>query len=178
MSDQVEQATARILLDRGIGFEIPAPFYLRWFGKKTVGITVKPLRLGTLLKIQVPQGALESVGSKAGIDERELEQRKQAVEQLSGSDAVWLTYKHIAENSKKVSKIIACGLLNSPLRIRLFSGLLGRHLHRQCTADQLQELSMWLFAYGRAESFTNTTKLLGMMQVTKTRDLGQREEMS
>lgn len=178
MNEQVEQATARILLDRGIGFQIPAPFFLRWFGKKTVGISVKPLRLGTLLKIQVPQGALETASSKAGSDEGEFEQRKKAVEQLSGSEAVWLKYNHIAENSKKVSKTIACGLLNSSLRIRLFSGLLGRHLHRQCTADQLQELSMWLFAYGRAESFTNTTKLLGMMQVTMTRNLGQSEEVS
>lgn len=84
-----------------------------------------------------------------------------------------LSIKTIVENRKPVTLAIAACLLNSPVKIRLFSRALAGYLLRNCTNDQLQELIMWLFIYGRAESFTNTTKFLRRMMMTMPMNLGQ-----
>ena len=179
-SDVMERAAAQALLDRGVGFQIPAPFFLRLLGKKTAQISVKRLRLGTLLHISqlIPPEQLSApLPPEGGMKEHEFEDRKKAVEHMSG-EAVSVKLPFIRENTKTVCKAVACGLLNSKLKIRLFSGLLGNYLQAACTPDQLQELTLWLFAYGRAESFMTTTKLLQAMRTTAPRNLGPTQEVS
>lgn len=168
MDKQIEQAAALALLDRGAAFHIPAPFLFRLFGKKKVRITVRRLRLGTLLYLTQIPGI-----DKAGEFETkrpDQEKLKQVVE-ATGAKLIAIDKKAIEDNLKPVCRIVASCLLNSELKIKLFSRPFGRYLRRKLNADQIQELIMWLFVYGRAESFTNTIKFIGKMSMTSPMNL-------
>lgn len=159
----IEKLAALALLDRGVAFRIPAPALLVLFGKKSVKIKVKRLRIGTLLHLST----LESISPP------EVQQVPDEYNKLfadMGTAPRSLPISVILERQVSVCRAIAACLLNSRVKIALFSRLLGRYLRRSCTPDQQQELAMWLFAYGRAESFTITTKLLEKMKLTSLRN--------
>lgn len=164
----IEKATALALLDRGIKFRIPAPLILMLFRKKTISITVKRLYLGTLIYLS----ALEEIAPLEAV--KVTAAHKTTIKNM-GSKPKSLPIKAIVENHRAVCDSIAACLLNSRFKIVLFSKLLGRHLRRSCTPDQIQELAMWLFVYGRPEAFTNTTRYLRTMRVTKPRLMGLEE---
>ena len=90
-----------------------------------------------------------------------------------GNEPMTLPYKVIVENIPSVTREVAACLLNSNIKIKLFTKLLARYLRWAVHPEQLQELVMWLFIYGRAEAFTTTTKLLRKMTMTKPMNLGQ-----
>ena len=90
-----------------------------------------------------------------------------------GNEPLTLPYKVIADNIKPVTRGVAACLLNSNIKIKLFTKLLARYLRWAVYTEQLQELVMWLFIYGRAEAFTTTTKFLAKMTMTKPMNLGQ-----
>lgn len=161
MDRKTEQAAAQALLDRGIAFRIPAPLLWRLFGKKTMRISVKQLRLGTLVYLSYfnDLNAYERV--------QEIGDFRLSLIKEMGFEPISVAVNAIVENRKKISRSIACMLLNHPIKIRLFSAMMARILERRCTAEQLQELTMWLMVYSRVESFLNTTKLLGTMTLTK-----------
>lgn len=171
MNRQVEAAAAQALLDRGVGFRIPAPFLFRVFGKKTIRLTVRRLRLGTMLELSELASLSELEKVQTG-EERE--------EMLAALDAQPLSIKlqFIVDNRQRVAYGVACCLLNSPMKIKFFGKRFGRYLARNCTTEQLQELALWLFAYSRPEAFMNTTKLLRTMIVTMPRNLGQMTQRS
>jgi hypothetical protein len=168
MENNTDRAAAMALLDRGVGFSIPAPFFYRIFGRKKMKISVKRLRLGTLVH-------LSTISEFELIDtiHASSPEYKGVIKEM-GADPKSLPIQTIIDNIKPVTLAVASCLLNSPIKIKLFSQLLAWHLRRsRVTADQLQELLMWIFIYGRAESFTNTTKLLSRMTMMKPRNLGQ-----
>lgn len=161
-----------MLLERGVGFKIPAPFLYRLVGRKVMTLKVKRLYLGTLLHLSELAGIAELIPVDVGVD------RAVAVRDM-GSRPHSLPLEAIVNNIPRVTRAVAACLLNGKWRIRLFRWWLARVLQRRCTADHLQELAMWLFAYGRAESFTNTTKLLLAMTMTAPpKNLGRLEERS
>lgn len=163
----LEKAAALALLDRGVAFRIPAPWLLKLFGKKTAKITVKRLYLGTLVHLS----ALENFGLE------NVRVPEAADKLIKDMDSVprSIPIAVIVNQAKPVCRAIACCLLNSRLKIALFSKALGCFLGRNCTTDQLQELAMWLFVYGRPEAFTNTTRFLSRMTMTSPRMMGQME---
>lgn len=171
MDKIIEQAAAQALLDRGAAFHIPAPFLLRIFGKKKVRIVIRPLRLGSLLYLYELPGINELKPLPVDAD---------AVGVIAQMDAnaESIDLKVIVENIKPVTRAIAACILNWNWKIVLFRGILGRYLRLTLTADQLQELVMWLLIYGRGESFTNTIKLLAMMKVTSPMNLSPVEKRS
>lgn len=166
MSKDIEKLAALALLDRGIAFAIPAPWWMVVVGKKSVNITVKRLYLGTMLHLSTLERIAPLELMTVPDDHRSL---------IADMDAKPLSIPiaDIITQSVPVCRAIAACLLNSRTKIALFSKLLGRHLRRSCTPDQLQELAMWLFVYGRTESFTTTTKFLERMKMTKPMNLGQ-----
>lgn len=159
----IEKSAALALLDRGIAFRLPSPWYLRIFGKKTVRIMVKRLKLGTLLHLSALEEFSPLEPMQVGAD------REKVIADM-GSTPKSLPYKIIVENRKAVTRQVAACLLNSKLKIMLFTGLVAKQVLWPLNADQLQELVMWLFVYGRAESFTTTTKFLRRMKVTSPRN--------
>ena len=163
-----EHAAAMALLDRGVGFSIPAPFLFRLFGRKTMKITVRKLYLGTLVHLSTISDFELVETPHAASDEH-----AKVIKEMGGEPKS-LPLKTIIENIKPVTLAVAACLLNNPIKIKLFAPLLARHLRRsKLTAEHIQELVMWIFIYGRAESFTNTTKLLRRMMMMSPRNLGQ-----
>lgn len=171
MNRQIEVAAAQALLDRGVGFRIPAPFLFRVFGKRTIRLKVKRIRMGTMLELSELASLTELEKVETG-DERK--------KMLAAIDAEPLSVKlqFIVENKDKVAYLVACCLLNSKRKIKLFGKRFGRHLATVCTSDELQELALWIFAYGRPEAFMNTTKLMRTMILTAPRNLGQTTKRS
>jgi hypothetical protein len=163
MEKDIQKLAAMALLDRGIAFRIPAPWWIVLFGKKSVKIKVRRLYLGTLIHLSTLEdiAPLESV--EVPPDHAQLIADMEATPRS-------IPIADIITHSVPVCRGIAACLLNSRIKIALFSKLLGRHLRRSCTPDQLQELAMWLFVYGRTESFTTTTKLLERMKLTNSRN--------
>lgn len=164
-----EHAAAMALLDRGVGFSIPAPFFYRLFGRKKMKISVRRLYLGTLLHLSaIADFEPEFVETPHATSLP----YTQIIKEMGGEPKS-LSLKTIIKNIKPVSLAVASSLLNSRLKIWLWSRLLAGHLRRNCTTDQLQELVMWIFIYGRTESFTTTTKLIERMKMMKPMNLGQ-----
>ena len=170
-SPDIEKAAALALLDRGVAFRVPAPWLLRLFGKKTVKITVKRLYLGTLAHLST----LEEIATPEVMEVPE--GYKEIITEM-GAVPRAVPFKAIVENSKPVCRAVASCLLNSRIKIALFSRILGRYLRRSCTTDQIQELTMWLFIYGRPESFINTTALVRKMTVMSPRMTGHTTKRS
>ncbi len=175
MDKQIEQAAALALLDRGAAFHIPAPFLFRLFGRKKVRITVRRLRLGTLLYLTQIPGIDEA--TEFEVNRPDQEKLKQTVE-ATGAKLIAIDKKTIEDNFKPVCRIIASCLLNSELKIRLFSKPFGRYLRQTLNGDQVQELIMWLFVYGRAESFMNTIILIKTMRMTRPMNLSPEVQRS
>ena len=167
MENNTERAAAGALLDRGVGFTIPAPFFYRIFGRRKMNINVRRLYLGTLVHLStLSDFDLEDTPHSKSAAHSEV------IASMGGAPRS-LALKTIIDNLKPVTLAVASCLLNNPTKIKLLAPLLARHLRRNCTADQLQELLMWIFIYGRAESFTITTKLLRRMMMMSPRNLGQ-----
>lgn len=163
----IEQLAADALLERGAGLKIPAPLLYRLFGRKYMRLTIKRLYLGTLLHLS----RLAKIGNLEQID---VGQRERVINCM-GCEVMSLSIADIEAHQREVTNAVACCLLNSRLKIRLFRWWLARVLRRRCHADQLQEIVMWLFAYSRIESFRNTTELLQRMVMTTRRHSGQTE---
>lgn len=162
----IQKLAAMALLDRGIAFRIPAPWWMVLFGKKSVNINVRRLYLGTLIHLSTLEGIAPLEPMEVPPDHKQLITDMEATPRS-------IPIADIITHSVPVCRAIAACLLNSRLKIALFSKILGRHLRRSCHPDQLQELIMWLFVYGRPESFTNTTKLIGKMTLMNPKNLGQ-----
>ena len=164
MDKLTEQAAAYALLDRGAAFRIPAPFLFRLFGKKTFKIVVKRLRLGSLIYLYQIPGIDKLKPLPVGGD-------AEGVINQMGANPESIELSVVHENLLQVVKAVAACLLNQRWKIRLFAGMLARYLKNALTADQLQELVMWLLVYSRAESFMNSIKYLSMMKVTSPMNL-------
>lgn len=166
MDKDIEKLAALALLDRGVAFRIPAPWWMRLFGKKTLKLNVRRLYLGTLIHLSTLEGIAPLEPVEVPPDHQQL---------IADMDATprSIPIAEIIAQTMPVCQAIAACLLNSRFKIALFAKILSRYLRKNCTPDQLQELAMWLFVYGRAESFTNTTKLIERMKMMKPMNLGQ-----
>lgn len=151
-----EKLAAEVLLDKGVAWRLPAPWFLRIFGKSTVMMSVKPLRLGTLLELSRLYLAM-------GITE----------EKLSGD-----INQLIRSNATMVSRIAAVCVLNSRIRIRLFRNVLGRFLLNRLTANAMLELMMFVVTLSGSSAFLSTIRLIGVMKMTSPRNLGPEDQGS
>jgi hypothetical protein len=140
----VEKKAAETLSDRGVYWKLPSFWFLRIIGKKTVRVIVKPIRLGTLLELSRIYAALD-------IKPEDLEKDPHGL---------------ILNNTRALCTIAAVCILNSKLKIRLFSGLLARFLLSRLTANNLLEIMMFIVTYSGVTAFTTTIRLIGEMRVT------------
>lgn len=162
----IEKAAAMALLDRGIAFRIPAPWLWRIFGRRTLKINVRRLYLGTLVHLSTIEGI-------APLEPVDVPDDRAKVIAAMGATPRSLPVAEIVRQIKPVTQAVAACLLNSRAKIAALQWALALHLRRVCSPDQLQELVMWLFIYGRVESFTNTTELLSRMRMTMLMNSGQ-----
>lgn len=154
--DKIQQLAADTLLERGVRFPIPAPFLLRAFGKKNVSITIHQPKMGTLIAIS--KGYLDLGIDTTGIDDGDL----RAAHEL------------IAKHGKGICKVLAVSLLNGRLKIKLFSGILGRWLFWKLSAEKINRLFILITLLSGVKDFCDTIRLLPAMNVMKKKE----EELS
>lgn len=150
-----EKHAAEILLDRGVAWPVKAPWFLRLVGKKTIKITVKALRLGTLFE-------LSRLYTAMGITEVDFKSQHELIQ----------------KNLKTVCIIAAIAILNSPIRIRLFSKLLSRFILKRFTANMLLEIMIFIITYSGVTSFLSTIRLIGDLSMTAPKNLSPENQGS
>ena len=148
-----EQKAASILLDRGVGWKVPAPWPLRLI-KRNVMLVIKPLRLGTLLELSRLYAGMD-------IDTTEAEKDPHA----------------LIKCIPIASRIAAVCILNGPAKIKLFSGPLSRFIRKRLTANELLEMMLFIVTYSGTASFMSIIRLMGEMRMT-TPNLSQEEQGS
>ena len=144
----IEKHAADILLDRGVSWPVPAPWFLRILGKKRLKITVKALRLGTLYE-------LSGLYASMGISQEDLSKDPHAL---------------IRNHMKTVCRITAICILNSRVRIRFFSKPLERFIFRCFTPNMLLEVMIFIATFSGVSAFINTIGLIGDLKITTPKD--------
>ena len=96
-----EYQAGATLVDEGITFDVPI------FGKRKIRLSVKPLKAGTIVKISQQAGKLTQV-----------EESDNMIQEMLAK----------GENLKPIARIVAYGVLNSRLKIRLFGAILANIL--------------------------------------------------
>lgn len=144
-----EIKTVETLLDRGVQVDLPAPRFLRLFGKKTISFTVSRPDGETLLQI-------------SGLY---LKMKKAA----TTVDAETIDEAHlmIHECMIPASRIVAYGMqpYNTPLGLR--NRLLARYLRRHLDTRRMAELWMMICSMAGAHDFINFIRSLSAMRTTK-----------
>lgn len=151
-----EEQAASALLDRGVRWKLPAPWWMRLLGRQHLHLTVTPLKYGTLLELSRAWCAMG-----ASIDE--------PPDDLHGM---------MRQHAPALCRAVAVCLLNSRWRILLGSRWLGRFLMHRVTPGQVFELMVFVATFSNAEAFWSTIRLIGDMRVTKPKSLSHEEQGS
>lgn len=145
---QIEKFAADTLLQKGVQIKIRAPFLLRCFGKKTIGLTVTSPMEGTMHRV-----ASYYLSTGLTIDD---------LEDVTVEKALVLMTKH----GKLISKAVAVAVLNGYYTGYLFTKILARYLRWHCKSNELFLLVNILLLYGGVEDFINITKSVRAMKLT------------
>jgi hypothetical protein len=155
----VEATTAESILEKGVAYKLPAPFFYRLFGKKEIQITVSRLPMGAIL-------AISQEFNKANITEKEI------------NDADDNMHAFIATHTHTCFKIAAIAVLGSKKKIKWFTRPVSRYLLWNLDADKLFALMVFVVALSRIDAFTNTIRLTRAMSITAPRNLSPTDQGS
>lgn len=143
-----EITEARVILEKGSRFEVPAPFILRLFGKKNI-----------VLKMYDPTAAicleLTTMRLSMGITDEEFE--TMTIEQ-----GLTMLQKH----GKTIAKMIALGLLRTPRANQLFGKWLTKRLLANYPMSTLLDMMHILTLGSGLEDFMSTMELLKVVRLT------------
>lgn len=149
----VEKQAAETLLEKGVRIGLSAPFFFRLFGKKEVGLVIRPTYLGTL-------EAVSALYLSLGVDLTNLEQ-------WDIEDIHAFVHKH----GKTVRRIIAIAALNGNWSVRLLTKPLASWLKWKLTPAKMLDIAGMVILLSQVDRFTNTIKLFGSMRITSPKNL-------
>jgi len=144
-----QREAANILLDQGVSIPMTAPWLFRLFGKKQIRLTIRRPYWGTMVRVS-------RAWLSIGVDSKTI--AKNTLE-----DDLLLIQAH----GKTVATIVAYGFLRGWFS-GLFAPLLGRYLLWRASPIILVESAFRLVTLSRVEDFTNTIRLIGTMNVTRS----------
>jgi hypothetical protein len=150
----VERLAADTILERGVSVKVTAPFFLRWFGKKTIKLTITSPYEGTMYRVS-------AYYLSTGLKDHQLED-------ISVEESLAL----MAVHGKSITKAVACAVLNGYWSGKLFTNPLAWYLRWHCKPRELFALTTALLLYGGTADFMNTTRSVRMMKITQP-NLGQ-----
>ncbi len=131
MDARLEAANA--ILERGVRFRLPAPFYKKWLKRDYV--TIGYLRAGTILEIS-------RVVTQSGIE-----------------NAIALgDYEQLSKTIEPCARCIAIAILNDKKKIEKQAEKLTRKLMWQISAASLVEIFAKIAIMNRVSDFMNITK--------------------
>lgn len=140
---------ANVILDRGVRFRLPAPFWKRWLGRDWV--TIHHLKAGTILEISrvVVASGLENV---AGMSD----------------------YEMLEKSIPACARCIAIAILNDKHRIDKGVDKLTDKLVDKISVESIVDIFMQVKQMNRVSDFTTITRyLLTMTQMmTSPKNLG------
>lgn len=151
-----EEQAASVLLERGVRWKFPAPWWMRLFGRKHIHLTVTPLKYGTLLEVS-------RLWCSMGID---ISEEPEEIHRL------------MRQHAPVLCRMAAVCLLNNRTRIRWGSQWLGTFLLHRMTPGQMLELMVFVATFSNAEAFWSTIRLIGDMRMTKPKNLSHEEQGS
>ncbi len=144
---------ARHLLDRGVRFRLPAPFWLKWLRPS---ITLRSHKAGTILCFSET------------VLKHDLEN---AV--LAGNN------EQLAKSIKPITECLAISALNDYFKIKLLKKLLSKYLLWQVDKQALIEMFLIAFEMNNSKDFIAITKwYLHQMKMMMNPNLGQMEKGS
>lgn len=153
--EEIEKRAAETLLGRGVAWPVPAPWWMRILGKKTLKITVKALYLGTNLEI-----------SRKYLSMSLTEEKLKDIHKL------------VSDHTDDICIIAAMAMLNRKLPIKLFSKGLAKYLKWHLTDNMLLEVMIFIVALSSLSSFSNTIRLIGDLKATSPKNLSPEEQGS
>lgn len=147
--------TATTILERGVRFRLPAPFYKRWLKKDYV--TIRHLKAGTILEIS------------RVVLETNLEEAVTFADHMFLNKAV-----------EPCARCIAIAVLNDKKAIEQKTEKLTRRLMWQVSAESLVDIFMKISVMNRLSDFTDITRyfLTRMAMMMNRRNLGHEEDGS
>ncbi len=154
-----EALVAQHLLHRGARMKMRAPLFLRWFGKKTIGLTVRSPYEGTMHRVAA---YYLSTGIKS-----------EQLNDISHEDALALWAAH----GQTICKAVACAWLNGYWAGKLFTKPLAWYILWHCKPQELFNMTTIILLYGGTADFINTTRSVRMMKMT-TPTKGQKTQGS
>ena len=157
---RIQQRIADTLLERGVRFKIPAPFFLKLIGKKHEELVIYPLKYGTLI-------AMSRLSAQLGAD----------IEKLEGgsiNEAMVLVNKH----GDLVAKWIAIAVLGEKWKIERYTDKLAKKLTWRLTPSRLGELFLLVAMLSGVQDFTNIIRFLNTTNLTKRTNDGIGENLS
>jgi hypothetical protein len=149
--NDIEIKTVDTLLDKGVRVQIPAPFFLQLFGKKTINVIVHRSVMQNMFLISKKYVQLN-------------------VQEDFGDDFSEWT-KIFINTCKPVSEIVAIGMLHGTFATWLFTKPLAVYLRRHVNSRELASIAAMLVTLNGVQDFLNTIKFLRTMRITKPRNL-------
>ncbi len=154
-----ESDAAGAMLDDTIAIDIPAPWLLRKFGQKSIRAYFRLPVYATLLRIS-------KMYTRLGIDLTRLQKGE-----------LHEVMHIIAKQGKRVSRIVATGLLRGGITNFLFCRLLAWYLRNHMTSLGMAQLAKIMLLLSGGEHFASIIKSVGLMSVTSP-VLSQKETRS
>lgn len=156
----IEQQAAKRILESGVRVPIPAPLFLRVFGKKQVKITIRQPYMGTLMHIS-------RLATAKGFTLVDIDQGDEEA-----------LHKLAANHAKTMARIVAVAMLNRKALIMLFSRLLGSWLLWKLKPPKLTEIVMTLVLLCGYQDFTSSIRLIRRLRMTKPKNLSPKDQGS
>lgn len=150
----VEQHAAETILQRGIKVALPAPLFLRLFGKKHIIVTLRSPFEGTMHRVAIYY-------LSTGLTQDNLEK-------LTTEEALAL----MAVHGKAIGKAVACAILNGYWSGKLLTRPFAWYLRWHLTPHKMFAFTTALLIYGGVSDFINTTRSIRTMKLTSP-NLGQ-----
>lgn len=157
---KIEQLAADRILENGVRVKVPAPFFLRVFGKKQVSLLIRQPYLGTLMHIS-------RLALRAGFDFEKIDQGE-----------IDAAHRLVSEHAGTASRIVAVSVLNSKVKINLFTRLLSGWLKYKIKPRKLAEITMTIVLLSGIQDFTSSIRLIRSLRVTAPKNLSPADQGS
>lgn len=148
---------AQVILEKGSRFEVPAPFLLRLFGKKTITFIIHDPTAAVCLQ-------LTAMRLSMGVTDEEFE-----VMSIEGG------LKLLAEHGETIARMLALGILRGKKRNWLLGKWLANRLLNQYQFSTLLDMMHILTLGSGLQDFINIIGLMKAIRLTKPNDPSQKE---
>lgn len=148
---------AQVILEKGSRFEVPAPFFLRLFGKKTITLILHDPTAAVCLE-------LTAMRLSMGVSDEEFEI-------MSIENGL----KLLAEHGETIARMLAFGILRGKKSNWLFGKWLANRLLNNYKFSTLLDMMHILTLGSGLQDFINIIGLMKAIRLTKPNDPSQKE---